>query len=108
MDSDESIQKINFDIWEDGELNLKNNLLRGIFSIGFENPSPIQRKSIIPLVNGKDMVSQAQSGTGKTGTFTIGSLCRIDDSKKKTQVLILVPTRELAEQVYKVVQEELV
>ena len=84
---------------------IKDNILRGVYAYGFEKPSNIQYKSI-PIINaGKDIIGQSQSGTGKTGAFTIGSLCRIDDSKKETQVLILVPTRELAEQVYKVVQE---
>ena len=105
MDSDESIQKINFDIWEDEELNLKNNLLRGIFSIGFENPSPIQKKSIIPLVNGKDMVAQAQSGTGKTGAFSIGLLQKIKEDQKTTQAIIMTPTRELANQIYDVISQ---
>ena len=93
-------EEFNFD-----ELKINENILRGVYAYGFEKPSMIQGKSIPKIISGKDIIAQAQSGTGKTGAFTIGSLCRIDDSKKKTQVLILVPTRELAEQVYKVVQE---
>ena len=93
-------EEFNFD-----ELQIKDNILRGVYAYGFEKPSMIQGKSIPKIISGKDIIAQAQSGTGKTGAFTIGSLCRIDDSKKETQVLILVPTRELAEQVYKVVQE---
>jgi len=93
-------EEFNFD-----ELKIKDNILRGVYAYGFEKPSMIQGKSIPKIISGKDIIAQAQSGTGKTGAFTIGSLCRIDDSKKETQVLILVPTRELAEQVYKVVQE---
>ena len=93
-------EEFNFD-----ELKINENILRGVYAYGFEKPSMIQGKSIPKIISGKDIIAQAQSGTGKTGAFTIGSLCRIDDSKKETQVLILVPTRELAEQVYKVVQE---
>ena len=55
--------------WDD--LNLKNNLLRGIYSYGFENPSPIQQKAIYPIIENKDIIAQSQSGTGKTGCFTI-------------------------------------
>ena len=93
-------EEFNFD-----ELKINENILRGVYAYGFEKPSMIQGKSIPKIISGKDIIAQAQSGTGKTGAFTIGSLCRIDDSKKETQVLILVPTRELAEQVFKVVQE---
>jgi translation initiation factor 4A len=87
------------------ELSINENILRGVYAYGFEKPSVIQGKSIPKIISGGDIIAQAQSGTGKTGAFTIGSMCRIDDSKKETQVLILVPTRELAEQVYKVVKE---
>ena len=61
-----------FNSWED--LNIKTDLLRGIYAIGFETPSPIQRKAIIPMIKGRDIIAQAQSGTGKTGCFTIASL----------------------------------
>ena len=54
------------------EMGLRENLLRGIFAIGFERPSIIQQKAIMPLISGRDLIAQAQSGTGKTGTFTIG------------------------------------
>ncbi|KAM3140628.1 Eukaryotic initiation factor 4A-II [Paramecium bursaria] len=86
------------------ELNLNKDLLRGIFAFGFENPSAIQQKAIKPIILGKDVLAQAQSGTGKTGTFTIGSLQLIDPNLKKTQVLILAPVRELAKQIYDVVK----
>ena len=59
-------------------LNLKENLLRGIYSYGFENPSYIQTHSVPPLVKGTDLIAQAQSGTGKTGAFVIGSLQKLD------------------------------
>jgi translation initiation factor 4A len=84
------------------EMNLPENLLRGIFAHGFEKPSAIQSKGIMPISEGRDLLAQAQSGTGKTGTFVIGSLSRIDESIKKPQVLVLVHVRELAQQISKV------
>ena len=81
---------------------LPEQLLRGIYSFGFEKPSKIQERGIMPIAQGRDVLAQAQSGTGKTGTFTIGSLSRIDPSLEEVQVLVLVPTHELAEQIYKV------
>jgi len=86
--------------WDD--LDLDSNLLRGVFSYGFENPSPIQKRAIKPIILGKDVVAQAQSGTGKTATFTIGALANIDISKDFTQVLVLSPTKELTLQTAKV------
>lgn len=87
------------------ELEISRNILRGIYSYGFENPSPIQAKAILPIMQGKDIVAQAQSGTGKTGAFTIGGLSRIDESLDKTQVIILSPTRELSMQILSVVEK---
>jgi translation initiation factor 4A len=86
------------------EMCLPDNLLRGIFGHGFERPSDIQKKGIVPIKEGRDILAQAQSGTGKTGTFTIGSLCRVDPALKRVQVLILVPVRELAQQIETVVK----
>lgn len=80
-------------------MDLPENLLRGIYSYGFERPSAIQQKAIKPIASGVDVLAQAQSGTGKTGTFCIGSMARIDLSIKAPQVLVLTPTRELAEQI---------
>ena len=77
------------------DLSLKENLLRGVFSYGFEVPSAIQSKAIPFLKTGKDVIAQAQSGTGKTGAFVIGSLERVDVEVKGTQVIIISPTREL-------------
>ena len=85
------------------ELKINENILRGIYGHGFEKPSSIQSKSIPIILSGKDIIAQAQSGTGKTGAFSIGSLCRIDEIKKSIQCIIIVPTRELADQVYKVI-----
>lgn len=84
------------------DLPLHENLLRGIYSYGFEKPSAIQQRGIKPLLMGRDTIGQAQSGTGKTATFVIGSLQKIDYEAKVTQVLILAPTRELAMQIQKV------
>ena len=80
--------------WED--LDIKTNLLRGIYSYGFEKPSPIQRKAIGPILKGKDVIAQAQSGTGKTACFTISSLEIVDPEINHPQVVILSPTRELS------------
>ena len=85
------------------QLDLDPNILRGIYAYGFEQPSPIQRKAINPLINGRDIIAQAQSGTGKTATFTIGALQSINISNSSTQVLILSPTRELTTQTAKVI-----
>lgn len=74
-------------------------VLRGVYAYGFENPSPIQQKAIPPMVDRRDMIAQAQSGTGKTGAFTVGTLNIIDTSKKTTQAIVMAPTRELAMQI---------
>eukprot|EP00011_Vannellida_sp_DIVA3-517-6-12_P009575 CAMPEP_0114611784 /NCGR_PEP_ID=MMETSP0168-20121206/4293_1 /TAXON_ID=95228 ORGANISM="Vannella sp., Strain DIVA3 517/6/12" /NCGR_SAMPLE_ID=MMETSP0168 /ASSEMBLY_ACC=CAM_ASM_000044 /LENGTH=402 /DNA_ID=CAMNT_0001822765 /DNA_START=126 /DNA_END=1334 /DNA_ORIENTATION=- len=84
-------------------MNLNEALLRGIYSYGFEKPSAIQQRAIVPLASGNDVIGQAQSGTGKTATFTVGALQRIDASKRATQALFLAPTRELATQIATVV-----
>jgi translation initiation factor 4A len=85
------------------ELDLNCNVLRGIFAYGFEKPSPIQQRAIKPIIEGRDVIAQAQSGTGKTATFTIGALQRVNIAEQTTQVLILSPTRELSTQTAKVV-----
>jgi len=86
--------------WDD--LDLPTDLLRGIYAHGFEKPSDIQSLACVHMINGRDILAQAQSGTGKTGAFTIGALARVD-SKLSTQVIILSPTRELALQTTEVV-----
>jgi translation initiation factor 4A len=85
------------------DLDLQEGLLRGIYSYGFERPSAIQQRGIRPILDGRDTIGQAQSGTGKTATFVIGALQRIEYEKKDCQALILAPTRELAQQIQKVV-----
>lgn len=93
---------VNKDILDWEELDTQINILRGIYSYGFEKPSPIQKKAIVPMIEGKDIIAQAQSGTGKTGAFTVGTLCSIDTDKMETQALLLSPTRELAKQTFNV------
>jgi translation initiation factor 4A len=97
-------------------MNLKQELLRGIYGYGygwmdglclflfsFERPSAIQQRGIVPIIGERDVIAQAQSGTGKTATFAIGILQKIDLSKRETQALILAPTRELAVQIQGVI-----
>lgn len=94
-------------------MGLNPDLLRGIYAygrsliviptpIGFEKPSAIQQRAILPIIKGRDVIAQSQSGTGKTGVFSIGVLQNIDPTLMETQALILSPTRELAEQTQKV------
>jgi ATP-dependent RNA helicase len=80
------------------DMGLKEDLLRGIYAYGFQNPSAIQQRAIAPIVRGRDVIAQSQSGTGKTTIFCIGALQVVDTKRKETQALILSPTRELAEQ----------
>jgi superfamily II DNA/RNA helicase len=86
--------------WDD--LNVSDDLSRGIYSYGFESPSEIQKSAIMPIIDGKDIIAQAQSGTGKTGAFTIGTLQSIV-LERGTQALILAPTHELVKQIADVV-----
>ena len=86
------------------ELEIPSDLLRGIYAYGFEKPSPIQRKAIKPILMKKDLIAQAQSGTGKTGAFTIGTLSLINTGEPTTQAMLLAPTRELASQIASVME----
>jgi len=81
------------------DLALSEAVLRALTDVGYESPSPIQAATIPVLLSGKDMLGQAQTGTGKTAAFALPALSRIDLSKHEPQVLVLVPTRELALQV---------
>ena len=98
-----------FESWEDETLDLKNQLLRGLYAFGFDTPSPIQKQAVGPMIssdkNGKrnDIIAQAQSGTGKTGAFSVGVLEIVDAKKDYTQALILAPTHELANQIKSVI-----
>lgn len=84
------------------KMRLKEDLLRGIYAYGFEKPSAIQQRAIVPIVQGRDIIAQSQSGTGKTAVFSIGILQCLDTSSNEIQALTLSPTRELAEQTEKV------
>jgi len=83
-------------------MKLHQELIRGVYSYGFESPSRIQQLAIVPMKEHNDIIAQAQSGTGKTGAFTIGSLSVVDTSIRAPQVLVICPTRELAQQIEKV------
>lgn len=83
-------------------MSLSESLLRGIYAYGFEKPSAIQQRAIVPCCKGIDVIAQAQSGTGKTATFAIAVLQQLDLKIKDCQALILAPTRELAQQIRKV------
>jgi len=77
---------------------LKEQLLRGILAYGYEIPSSVQKKGIVPVIQGNDSIIQAQSGCGKTGTFSIAALELVDQTKEVCQVIIISPTREIADQ----------
>jgi superfamily II DNA/RNA helicase len=81
------------------ELDIQTDILRGIYAYGFDKPSYIQQRAILPIISGNDVIAQAQSGTGKTGAFTISALNAVDLTKKVTQVVIVAPTHELALQI---------
>lgn len=85
------------------EMGLKVSLLRGIYAMGFEKPSEVQSKSILPMISGKDIIVQAQSGQGKTLSFSISVLQKIDENLNDCQAIILSPTRELAIQTHSVI-----
>jgi len=87
------------------DMGLKEDLLRGIYGHGFEKPSAIQQRGILPIIQQRDTIAQAQSGTGKTGTFAIAALQILDPKETECQILILAPTRELAQQIHKVIQQ---
>lgn len=89
--------------WDDLELN--EDLLRGIYAMSFEKPSEIQQKAILPIIQNNDVIAQAQSGTGKTGTFSISTLQKIDISRNEVQTIIIAPTQELSKQIYSVITQ---
>jgi len=99
--------------WEDTKLDLKDKLLRAIYAHGFEKPSSIQQKAVYPMtkslykskygIRSRDIIAQAQSGTGKTGAFTVSTLQLVDETKDTIQALILAPTHELARQINSVI-----
>jgi translation initiation factor 4A len=97
--------------WEDENLQLKAKLVRGIYSMGFEIPSSIQKTALYPMIHNihnnrhRDIIAQAQSGTGKTGAFSVGTLQLIDETVDETQALIIAPTHELAAQTAAVIKQ---
>jgi translation initiation factor 4A len=84
------------------EMGLHDNLIRGIYTYGFEHPSRIQKVAIVPMSTHTDILAQSQSGTGKTGAFTIGALSVVNPTVKAPQVLVICPTRELSQQIERV------
>jgi len=86
------------------ELSVSTEILRGIYAYGFEKPSEIQKKAIAPILAGHDVIAQAQSGMGKTGAFSIGTLGRIDVTIPKIQAILMAPTHELVKQTCNVIK----
>eukprot|EP00913_Durusdinium_trenchii_P017162 g16139.t1 len=84
------------------QMGLKEDVLRGVFAYGFEKPSPVQQRAIRPILQGRDVIVQSQSGTGKTSVFCLGALQAVDVSRMDPQAILLSPTRELAVQSAKV------
>lgn len=87
------------------QFQLNRRLLMGIFELGFEKPSPVQEESIPLILMGRSVLARAKNGTGKTGAFAIPTLQKVDENVKKTQLLVLLPTRELALQTAKVYKD---
>jgi ATP-dependent RNA helicase DeaD len=81
------------------DLGLSPNVLKALDEIGYENPTPIQARTIPHVLAGRDVVGQAQTGTGKTAAFALPLLSRLDMAQKDPQALVMTPTRELAIQV---------
>lgn len=93
------------DVYESFEdMKLDDNLLRGVFSMGYERPSYIQSRAIVPFIEGNDIIAQAQSGTGKTATFSIAMMQRLNEDNLTTQAIVLSHTRELALQIKNVIE----
>uniref|UniRef100_A0A2P2M623 RNA helicase n=1 Tax=Rhizophora mucronata TaxID=61149 RepID=A0A2P2M623_RHIMU len=85
------------------EMGLKDDLLRGLYEYQFNKPSAIQQRAVMPILKGRDVIAQAQSGTGKTSMIALTVCQLVDTSSREVQVLILSPTRELAAQTEKVI-----
>lgn len=110
VNSDEQLKHLEFETSEEVDvipsfesMNFRDDLLRGIYAYGFERPSAIQQRAIKQIVKGRDVIAQAQSGTGKTATLAMSILQMLDTQLRETQSLILSPTRELASQIQKVI-----
>ncbi|KAK9816701.1 hypothetical protein WJX72_003873 [[Myrmecia] bisecta] len=85
------------------KMNLREDLLRGVYQYGFEKPSAIQQRAIMPIIGQRDVIAQAQSGTGKTSMIAVAMCQLLDTSLLEVQALILSPTRELATQTEKTI-----
>ncbi|XP_024356765.1 eukaryotic initiation factor 4A-3 [Physcomitrium patens] len=85
------------------QMGIREDLLRGIYAYGFEKPSAIQQRAVMPIISGRDAIAQAQSGTGKTSMIALTVCQMIDIATREVQALILSPTRELAAQTEKVI-----
>lgn len=81
------------------DMPIPEDLLRGLLAYGFDTPSDIQKKGIVPILSGRDFLGQARSGTGKTCTYLTGGMGRVDYNVNEVQIVVLVPVRELADQV---------
>lgn len=97
--TDEEIEDIRIPLDNFEDIKISDQIKRGIYSYGFERPSSIQAVAIKPVLSGKDVIAQAQSGMGKTGAFVIGTLGRLDENINATQAIIVAHTRELALQI---------
>jgi translation initiation factor 4A len=95
----EELEDIRLPIENFEDVNISDQIKRGIYSYGFERPSSIQAVAIKPVLSGKDVIAQAQSGMGKTGAFVIGTLGRLDENVNATQAIVVAHTRELALQI---------
>ena len=102
LDIEETIGLTEIRKFED--LNLSEPLLKGIYAYGWDKPSVIQSKAILPILQGNDMIAQAQSGTGKTGTFSISSLHVCNEKINLPQVMILSPVKDLSIQTWKIIR----
>ncbi|KAJ8492936.1 hypothetical protein OPV22_014657 [Ensete ventricosum] len=85
------------------QMGIRDDLLRGIYAYGFEKPSAIQQRAVIPIISGRDVIAQAQSGTGKSSMIALSVCQMVDTTMREVQALILSPTRELAAQTEKVI-----
>jgi translation initiation factor 4A len=90
IENEEVFDSSAYEISSWDELEISGNILRGIYAYGFEKPSPIQQKAIKPIIMGKDIIAQAQSGTGKTATFSIGALSMVMKNIRGFQIKIFL------------------
>jgi superfamily II DNA/RNA helicase len=106
MTEKKDYQNIDYEEFDEPLYQYHNGaLLKGIYEYGFEKPSVIQAKCIKPIADGRDLIAQAQSGSGKTGAFVIGALMKVDPLINSPQAVILANTRELASQIRDVTHE---